>query len=132
MRLTNATSYAIYALVHLAGQKDNRPVASHWIARQRGLPERFLLKVLKSLAARGILRSVKGPNGGYRLAKTPKEITLLEIVENVDGPIQSQGGFEGSSGSNLGKKLQAVWDRADEEIRRQLGKVRLSDLAAKG
>jgi Rrf2 family protein len=132
MRLTNATSYAICALVHLAGQKGNQPVASHRIARRRGVPEKFLLKVLKPLATSGILRSVKGPHGGYRLAKTPKDITLLEIVENVEGPIRSQGGFEGSSGSHLRKKLQAVWDRADEEIRRQLGKVRLSDLAAKG
>jgi Rrf2 family protein len=131
MQLTRAASYAIYALVHMARQKDNQPIASHLTAREQGIPDRFLLKVLKSLTAQGILRSVKGPNGGYRLAKAPKDITLLEVIEAVDGPIQAQGGFEGSEGNRLGKKLQAAWDQANEEARRQLGKVRLSDLAGK-
>ncbi len=131
MRLSRATSYTIHALVHMANQDWNQPLASYLTAREQGIPERFLLKLLKPLVSRGILRSVKGPHGGYKLAKAPKDITLLEIIEAVDGPIQSQGGFEGVSGSTLGKKLQAAWDRADETIRRQLGKVRLSDLAAK-
>src|SRR5262249_1015838 len=71
MRLPNGVRYALHALVHLAGEEDNQPVASHRIARQRGIPEKFLHRVLKPLTTRGILRSVKGPNGGYRLAKTP-------------------------------------------------------------
>jgi Rrf2 family protein len=132
MQFTRAARYAIHALVHMTGHKGDQPLASYLIARGQGLPEKFLLKVLKPLVSRGVLKSVKGPNGGYRLAKAPKDITLLEVIEAVDGPIQSQGGFDGLSGSKLGKKLQAVQDRADEEVRRQLGKVRLSDLAGKG
>ena len=131
MRLSNAASYAIHALVHMAGRKDNQPLASHLTAREQGIPEQFLLKVLKSLVREGILQSVKGPHGGYRLAKAPKDITLLGIIEAVDGPIQSQDGFVGPQGNRLGKKLQAVWDQANEAVRRQLGKVRLSDLAGK-
>jgi Rrf2 family protein len=131
MRLSNAASYTIHALVHLARQKDDQPLASYVIARQRGVPEKFLMKLLKPLVSCGVLKSVFGPDGGYRLARAPKDITLLEIIEAVDGPVQSYGGFEGRRGS-LGKKLQAAWDRANDEIRRQLGKVRLSDLAGKG
>src|SRR5262249_60861758 len=66
MKLTRASSYAIHALVFMAGQKQNRPVPSHLVARARGIPERFLLKVLKPLVSARILYSVKGPNGGYR------------------------------------------------------------------
>ena len=110
MQLSRATSYAVHALVHMARQKGDQPLASHLTARERGIPEKFLLKLLKPLVSRGVLKSVKGPNGGYRLAKAPKDITLLEIIEAVDGPIQAQGGFEGSAGNRLGKKLQAVWD----------------------
>ncbi len=131
MRLNNATNYAIHALVHLAGQKDNQPVASHLTARERGIPEKFLLKLLKPLVSRGILKSVKGPHGGYRLAKAPKDITLLDIIEAVDGPVQSPAGFQEVDTNRLGKKLQAVWDKANEETRRQFRRVRLSDLAGK-
>lgn len=131
MRLSRASSYAIHALVHMAAQEGNQSLASHQIAQQEGIPGLFLLKTLKSLVSRGILRSVRGPNGGYRLAKPPKDITLLAIVEAVDGPIQSESGFEGSSGNSLGAKLQTVWDQANETTRRQLQKVRLSDLAGK-
>ena len=132
MNMTRATSYTVHALVHMARQKGDQPQASHLTAKERGIPEKFLLKLLKPLVSRGILKSVKGPNGGYRLAKAPKDITLLEIIEAVDGPLQSQAGFEGLTGSGLGKKLQAAWDRANDETRRQLGRVRLSDLAGKG
>ncbi len=132
MRLNSAMSYAIHALVHMAHQPGDQPLASYRIARARGLPEKVLLKLLKPLVSRGILKSIKGPDGGYRLAKRPRDITMLEIIEAVDGPIRTQADFEGPEGGRLAKKLQAVWDRANEEIRRQLGKVRLSELAGKG
>ena len=57
------------------------------MARDLDLPERFLVKILGLLVNAGILRSVKGPNGGYTLARPAKEVTLLEILEAVDGPI---------------------------------------------
>ncbi len=129
MRLSNASSYAIHSLVHMAAQKDNHLVASHHIAKGQGIPERFLLKVLRPLVNLGILRSVKGPNGGYRLARAPKDVTLLEIVEAVEGPIRGHISFEGSSANQLEKKLQTACDQAAETVRRQLQKVRLSDLA---
>src|SRR5207302_8784643 len=81
MKLTRAASYAIHALVFMAAQKSTRPLASHNIAHARGIPERFLLKVLKPLVSVRLLMSIKGPNGGYRLAKPPNAITLLEILE---------------------------------------------------
>ncbi len=131
MQLTRAASYAIHALVHMANQEGDQPLASHLTARERGLPERFLARLLKPLVSRGILKSIKGPHGGYRLAKAPKDITLLAIVEAVEGPIQSQGVFAGPKGNRVGQKVQAAWDQADEEVRRQFRKVRLSDLAGK-
>ena len=88
MKLTRATSYALHAVVFMATQKQNPIIASHLIAKARGIPERFLLKVLKPLVSVRVLSSVKGPNGGYRLAKLPTQITLLEILEAVDGPIR--------------------------------------------
>src|ERR1700722_16592875 len=64
MKLTRASSYALHAVAFMAVQKHDRPIASHNIAQARGIPERFLLKVLKPLVSARVLLSVKGPNGG--------------------------------------------------------------------
>src|SRR5215475_15835610 len=88
MKLTRASSYALHAVTFMASQKHDRPVASHHIAHARGIPERFLLKVLKPLVSARVLHSIKGPNGGYRLARPANDITMLEVLEAVDGPIR--------------------------------------------
>ena len=132
MKLTRAASYAIHALSYMAGQKHNKPVASHLVAQARGIPERFLLKVLKPLVSARVLQSIKGPNGGYRLAKGPNEITLLEILEAVDGPIRGAGSFsrEETDGA-LNKRLDNICCQVAEAMRKHLGKVKLTELVTK-
>ena len=129
MRLTRASSYALYAVVYMANQKNNRPIPSHLVARARKIPERFLLKVLKPLVSARVLHSVKGPNGGYRLARAPAQITLLDIVEAVDGPLQGHAPLSEDQGSNpLNRKLDAICKQGADLVRRQFNKVRVSDL----
>jgi Rrf2 family protein len=133
MKLTHAASYAVHALVFMAGQKNQgRPVASHHIAQARGIPERFLLKILKPLVSVRLLTSVKGPNGGYRLARPASDITLLEVLEAVDGPIRGQASFaREETNGKLNKQLDGICNQAAEQIRKQLQKVKVSDLAGK-
>jgi Rrf2 family protein len=129
MTLTRATTYAIHALVYMAGQKHNRPVVSHHIAHARAIPERFLLKVLKPLVSARVLLSVKGPNGGYRLARPASEITLLEVLEAIDGPIRGQASFDrDDTDGHPNKKLDRICNQAADQVRRQLQKVCISDL----
>jgi Rrf2 family protein len=133
MKLTRASSYALHAVVYMAGQKDTRPVASHHIAKAQGIPERFLLKVLKPLVSARVLNSIKGPNGGYRLAKPPAEVTMLEVVEAVDGPIRGQAPSSHVEGDGqLDRRLETICDQGSEQIRKNFQKVRISELAAKG
>src|SRR5207244_8083747 len=121
MKLTRASTYALHAMSYLAAQPNARPLASHDIARARGIPERFLLKVLKPLADRKILVSMKGPNGGYRLARSPGPISVLEVVEAVDGPIRGQVPLtEHASNQKVDQRLQAVSDQSADALRRQL------------
>ena len=95
MKLTRASSYALHAVAYMAQQKaQDKPTASHNIAAARNIPERFLLKVLKPLVSARVLLSIKGPNGGYRLAKPADKISMLEILEAVDGPIRGMAPFE--------------------------------------
>jgi Rrf2 family protein len=132
MKLTRASSYALYAVVHMANQKNSQPTPSHLVARARKIPERFLLKVLKPLVSARILHSVKGPNGGYRLARPATQITLLDIVEAVDGPLQGHAPLSENQGSHpLNRKLEAICKQGTDLERRQLERVRLSDLTGK-
>lgn len=134
MKLTRASFYALNALVHLAEQGEGKPLASHQAAKARAIPERFLLKVLKPLVDAGILRSVKGPNGGYVLLKPANKITLLEVIEAVDGPIAGTAPLlEGTAdGAALDRRLQAIAERAADDARKQLRGVTLANLVGKG
>jgi Rrf2 family protein len=132
MRLTRASSYALHAVVYMVGQKKDRPTASHLIAQKRGIPERFLLKVLKPLVSAQILYSIKGPNGGYRLARSANDITLLEVIEAVDGPIRGNAPMGHDDPTNhLNRRLEQVCNQAAEHVRKQLSKIKLSELSSK-
>ena len=130
MKLTRASSYALHAVAYMATQKSDKPVASHHIAQARGIPERFLLKVLKPLVSARVLHSIKGPNGGYRLARTPGDISMLEILEAVDGPIRGQAPFTDEANGNLNHKLENICKQTADQVRKQLDKVRVSDLVS--
>ncbi len=132
MKLTHACGYAVHAVVYLARQKEDHLVASRHIAEAQGLPERFLVKVLKPLVAAQVLLSLRGPNGGYRLARPARAITLLDIVEAVDGPIRAQvPALEANGDDRLTRRLEEACGAAADVIRQRLQKVRIADLAGK-
>ena len=129
MKLSRASNYAVQALAHMAGESPGSPAASHLVAEARGIPKHFLLKVLKPLVDARVLHSLKGPHGGYRLARAPKDITLLEVVEAVDGPIRSEAPEVGKNGgAALDRRLQHVCDGAAALTRQRLAKTTLADL----
>jgi len=114
----------------MAQEKSDKPLASHIVAEERGIPERFLLKVLKPLVSARVLRSVKGPHGGYQLVKKPADVSLLEIVEAVDGPLRGEAPFIEEGNAALNKKLDSVCLASAGIVREQLGAVSLADLIA--
>jgi Rrf2 family protein len=134
MRISRSAGYAIQALAAMASQGDNgRFVGSHITAGAEGLPDRFLLKLLGALVRAGILHSVKGPNGGYRLARPANKVTLLEIIEAVDGRLRGEVPRTGGKGTDLLEdRLRDICQQATDNQRKQLEKVRLSELTTKG
>jgi Rrf2 family protein len=131
MKLTRAASYALHAVAFMASQKtQDRPMASHNIAAAvKGIPKRFLLKVLKPLVDHNVLKSIKGPNGGYRLARSASDISVLEILEAIDGPIQGHASFAEEKNGALNDKLDAICQSAADQMRKHLQRIRLSELA---
>lgn len=131
MKLTRASTYALEAVAYMAGHTDGVPMASHAIARQRGISEKFLLKVLTPLVRSRILFSLKGPNGGYRLARPANKISVLDVVEAVDGPIRGHAPVELPSEGKCDLRLEEMCNQAAEQLRRHLEKHKISDLTEK-
>jgi Rrf2 family protein len=86
LALTRKTHYALIALVHLAIEPDGRSSARQ-IAAAYGLPLPLLMNLLKQLTQEELVRSVRGPRGGYMLTLPPEKITLTRVVRAVEGPI---------------------------------------------
>jgi Rrf2 family protein len=131
MKMTRASTYALHAVAYMATLKKDQPLASHIIAQKRGISDRFLLKVLKPLVNAQVLFSVKGPNGGYRLARPASDISVLEILEAVDGPIRGHAPAGGEKEPNhpLNRRLAQLCNQLAEQQRRQLGKIKISEIS---
>ncbi|MEN1679171.1 MAG: Rrf2 family transcriptional regulator [Planctomycetota bacterium] len=128
MKISRTVAYAVQALLQLSAVPDGRPVACGRLAAEGHMPERFLLQVLRSLVESGILRSVRGVDGGYLLDRDPAEVSLLEIVqafEHSNGPLVPD--LEGLPDYAQQQLLIAMARVADAE-REQLSRVSMADL----
>ena len=88
LALTKKTGYALMAMTHLAGLPEGGLASARRIARQVGAPTALMMNVLKSIAAAGYVDSVRGAQGGYRLARALDGISLKELVDVIEGPLQ--------------------------------------------
>ncbi len=88
MNITTKSKYAVRALVELAQRPTNQPVPLVTIAEARGIPTQFLEQLFAALRRAGILQSFRGVHGGYSFSRPAESVTVLEIVETLDGPIE--------------------------------------------
>jgi Rrf2 family protein len=133
MKLSRTACYAIRAVTYIARQGDEAPIVGHEAAKELQLSGSFLLRILVAMSRAGLLRSIKGPNGGYRLARPVEEISLLDVVEAVEGPVRGASDPVSSrDGGRLDKKLAEICDRAADGFREQLSSVSLAYLADDG
>jgi Rrf2 family iron-sulfur cluster assembly transcriptional regulator len=87
MRLSRKSDYALRAVRHLANLPGGKLGSINSISEAESVPREFLAKILKDLTRGGILVSYQGVTGGYRLSRTPREVTFLDVIEAIDGPI---------------------------------------------
>jgi Rrf2 family protein len=131
MKLTSSCACALRALVFLVRHEGDGLVAARVFAEARGMPEEYLRTNLKPLALAGILHSSRGPTGGYRLARPPQRISLLDVVEAVDGPMPGEVPRLGAD-AKLDARLQEACEAAAEVVRAGLRKVSIANLAGEG
>lgn len=132
IKLSRTVAYALQATLMLAEMDTNQPIPCNRLAAQGGLPERFLLQILRSLVNHGILVSTRGVEGGYRLGRRPSDITLLEIFDAIEGSEQMTGDrpWPGNRMRGTQARLQSVLNGVHANCRRELAAVRLSSLLA--
>ena len=129
LKLSRLTDYAVAAIVRLgtAGGAETAPD----IAATIGVPEPTIAKVLKSLASRGLISSKRGVNGGYRLDRPLREISVAEVIVAIDGPIAVVSCIEGSGVGcdNQLCPLVGRWDPVNRAIHAALSGITLADMA---
>ena len=129
MRVSRSTGYALLAVGYLAQHQSEGIILSQSIAKKYNIPLEYLLKILQQLVRANILRSKRGPRGGFNLARSPKKITLLEVIEAVEGPMIGQLSLtEVAPKENFSIKADAIYEKAVGQVRNVFAKVKLSDL----
>ncbi len=87
MQITRQADYAMRAVAYLANLGPDRRAATSQIAEEQQIPPSFLAKIVSQLSVAGLLQTSRGARGGVSLARTPEDISFLEVVEAIDGPI---------------------------------------------
>ncbi|MBN2138708.1 MAG: Rrf2 family transcriptional regulator [Sedimentisphaerales bacterium] len=129
MKIGRSTGYALLATCHIAGSTDKKTVMSQDISREYDIPLEYLLKILQQLVRGNILRSKRGPRGGFSLAKPAKKITMLQIIEAVDGPMVSHMSLaDYTRRANFSIKADKAFDKALSQARVVFKNITLANL----
>lgn len=132
MRISAKADYAVRAAVELAATGDDRPVKAERIATAQGIPLNFLENIMGELRHAGIVRSQRGSEGGFRLAKPPARITVADVIRAVEGPLASVRGAppEDASYEGATEALPRVWIAVRANLRAVVEHVTLADVAS--
>jgi Rrf2 family protein len=118
MKLSAASTYAFYGLAYLAAQPQDRFVPLSEITRCYDVPEKHLAKIFQQLVKARILQSARGVSGGFALSRSPDRISVLDVIEIIEGPIEQTGCLLLEKGCDRDGtcKINAVWTRAQQAM----------------
>ncbi len=131
MRISAKADYAVRAAVELAAAPDEKPVKAERIATAQNIPLNFLENILGELRHSGIVRSHRGAEGGFRLAKAPAQVTIADIIRAVEGPLASVRGGPPEEATYPGASaaLPRVWIAVRANLRGVVEHVTVADVA---
>lgn len=135
MKLSTKGRYAVMAMVDLAQQSEGRPIALADVARRQDISLSYLEQLFSKLRRNGLVKSVRGPGGGYLLSDTPNAICISDIVLAVDEPIHATrccpGSPEGCRGTGERCATHDLWEGLGNEIYGYLKSVTIADVCQK-
>jgi Rrf2 family protein len=132
MHVTAKADYAVRAVVELASGSQDSPRKVDEVAQAQGIPVSFLENILTQLRSSGIVRSQRGPEGGYWLAQSPDLLNLAQVIRAVEGPLVGVRGQRPEEIKYVGsaESLQQVWVALRANLRKVLEHVTIADVAA--
>ena len=136
LQISRKIEYGLRAMIFLAAQSPEDVVPFREIARRMDVPQDFLAKILKTLVSKGYVKSTRGAHGGYALAHPPSEISMLDVIEAVEGPVKvnvCQDDDHDACNVSRACTMYGVWKLGQErmlEVYRQatLDKLAMSEL----
>ena len=133
MKLSRSTGYGLIAVGYIGQYGDsNTAILASTISEEYGIPLEYLLKILQLLVRSNVLRSKRGPRGGFYLTRSLEETTLLSIVEAVDGPMSNQLQMpDKAKDASFISRISDACERATEKTREILAMVKLSDVVVR-
>jgi Rrf2 family protein len=132
MRISAKADYAVRAVAELAAAEGDKPVKAERVATAQSIPLNFLENILGELRHAGVVRSHRGADGGFRLAKPATEVTVADVIRAVEGPLASVRGGppEDAHYNGAAATLPTVWIAVRANLRRVMEQVTIADIAA--
>jgi Rrf2 family protein len=132
MRVSAKSDYALRALIEIATRDSGDPVSAEELGRLQDIPHGFLQAILADLRRAGIVMSVRGQSGGWRLARRSDDVSVADIIRAVDGPLVSVYGLrpEAVTYNEQADVLQLVWIAARANLREVFEHVTVNMLAS--
>ncbi len=134
LRISRKIDYGLRAMIYLSSIPAGSVVPFREIARQMDVPEDFLAKILKTLVDQGLVKSTRGPHGGYALARSPDAVSFLDVIEAVEGPVALNVCLDGDDACGRASSctMVSVWRLGQERMLDVYRQAKLSELTLKG
>jgi len=130
LKLTKKADYALIAMRHLAERASRGSCSAKDLADTYGIPQEALAKILQRLVRKGLLRSMHGTHGGYTLGRDPREISALEVINAIDGPLFMTSCFSNRDCEQTDRcTVREPLRKVGESIQQVLSRLTIFDLA---
>ena len=131
MQITRQADYALRAMLFLARMDPTKRAATSQIAEMQHIPPSFLAKIISQLSIAGLIHTSRGARGGVLLARPAEQISVLEVVEAIDGPMELNECTSGAGGCPFGENcpLRPIWCDTQRELIEKLRHTNFAQLA---
>jgi Rrf2 family protein len=130
MQISRRVDYGLRAVIYLSGQDPEKCCSITEIAKQQGVPRKFLEKIIQDLIRKGLIKSRRGSCGGYRLARPPDAISFYDVIEAIEGPIAVNACLDQHLGCDQLPRctMVGVWNEVQRKVIEVFTSTKIADL----